>query len=346
MRLPGSALAWSSSDWEIAKHEAQQLIQSPKGGDAWSFKAIFECTFWPVLLYCYAYYFASGSLRFYSSEVCLLLGALPCFLICVVASWAARILFRHSLPARVRSVLAVCLWLAFATGWICGDQNYGHNMISFFTYQDLATYADVDPAKSKGQSFMDAGQVYFKEGTQVSTEDMVSFKSRTNFCAAPILGQALRNQKGTMEVEVEGNFIIPESGTVDFWAVGTDCCDQSSQTFTCGQVGNPRARSGMRMLREDYRPYYMLAVQEWTARMCPTSNEDNTARGHAKAAPLRCLPSRHPLFFTYVEDPVAEEAQFQLQAVADRHKHFAFFLVGNTVASLLLLFVLRELGFK
>ena len=83
--------------------------------------------------------------------------------------------------------------------------------------------------------------------------------------------------------------------------------------------------------------------QEWTARMCPTSGEDNTAKGHAKAAfgapknrsskaprkvtefmttvysrsklygicwafsdgllslrPLLCIPSRHPLLFTWV----------------------------------------------
>lgn len=26
-------------------------------------------------------------------------------------------------------------------------------------------------------------------------------------------------------------------------------------------------------------------IQEWTARMCPTSGEDNTAKGHSKAAP-------------------------------------------------------------
>ena len=26
-------------------------------------------------------------------------------------------------------------------------------------------------------------------------------------------------------------------------------------------------------------------IQEWTARMCPTSGEDNTANGHSKAAP-------------------------------------------------------------
>ena len=55
-------------------------------------------------------------------------------------------------------------------------------------------------------------------------------------------------------------------------------------------------------LRQDHRPFYLLAIQvgsqpaphdvfggrfgpqEWTARMCPTSGEDNTAKGHSKAA--------------------------------------------------------------
>ncbi|CAL1133131.1 unnamed protein product [Cladocopium goreaui] len=59
----------------------------------------------------------------------------------------------------------------------------------------------------------------------------------------------------------------------------------------------------MRMIREDHRPFYLLAIQEWTARMCPTSGEDNTAKGHSKAAPLLCIPSRHPLLFTWVREP-------------------------------------------
>merc|ERR1719263_716580 len=297
-------------------------------------------------MFCYVYFWVSGTERFYDWRAALGLGPGIAAVVAFIQTWAARILMRHGFACRKEMVTVFCLWFALGTAWWSGDQNYGHNMISYFTYQDLVAYVDLNPAVAKGQSYMDAGQVYFKEDTKVSTSDMVSFKSRTNFCAAPILGQPLRNQGGSDEVEVEGDFVIPKSGTVDFWAVGTDCCDQSSRTFNCGQVKNPRARAGMRMIREDYRPYYLLAVQEWTARMCPTSGEDNTAAGMAEAAPLRCLPARHPLFFTYVEDPVAEETEYFLQAIRDRHTHFAVFFAVNGLFTFLLLWVLRELGFK
>ncbi|CAK0824554.1 unnamed protein product, partial [Prorocentrum cordatum] len=78
-------------------------------------------------------------------------------------------------------------------------------------------------------------------------------------------------------------FHLPESGSVDFWAVGMDCCNQTSGEFWCGQVSNPRARAGMRMLRDDSRPFYALAVQVWAAKRCP--EDVNTVSGVRAQAP-------------------------------------------------------------
>lgn len=36
------------------------------------------------------------------------------------------------------------------------------------------------------------------------------------------------------QVAREGEFVMPQSGTVDFWAVGTDCCDKASRREACG----------------------------------------------------------------------------------------------------------------
>eukprot|EP00913_Durusdinium_trenchii_P020613 g19359.t2 len=76
-------------------------------------------------------------------------------------------------------------------------------------------------------------------------------------------------------------------------------CGRVSLQLNGTELGAVEGRSFSEAIFSDHRPFYLLAVQEWTARMCPTSGEDNTAKGHAKAAPLICIPSRHPLFFTW-----------------------------------------------
>ena len=50
--------------------------------------------------------------------------------------------------------------------------------------------------------------------------------------------------------------------TLDFWAVGTDCCGTSSSDFRCGEYANPRARSGLRVLDESVLPNYRARWQE------------------------------------------------------------------------------------
>lgn len=250
------------------------------------------------------------------------------------------------MPSRSIVTMTVCMWLAVISGWYYGDMNFGHHVVSYYTYQDLATYTNIDPAKNKGQTYMDAGQVYFREGTHIATEDMAAFRSHNTFCAAPIIGQPLRNQGGKLQVEAQGNIVIPESGTVDFWAVGLDCCDPSTRSFHCGKADSKRARAGMRLLRDDQRPFYLLAVQEWTARMCPTSGHDNTASGMAKAAPLTCLPARHPLFFTWVEDPVGEVDGYATKSIVQFRMDSLFFVVLDLFVALPMLWGLMFMGMK
>ncbi|CAJ1403440.1 unnamed protein product [Effrenium voratum] len=196
---------------------------------------------------CYVYYWSFGSWRYQSWRVAAL-ALLPALGACAGFTWATVLMFRRQVPCRKFLAQSVCLWLGLLLGLWAADQNYGHNMISFYTYQDLVSYTDLDPARAKGQSYMDSGEVYFKEGTEVATAEMVSFRSRRTFCAAPIVGQPLRNQKGLQEVAMEGEFVMPESGTVDFWAVGTDCCDKATRQFTCGEAGD-RLAAGLRPIR-------------------------------------------------------------------------------------------------
>merc|ERR1719478_402511 len=118
-------------------------------------------------------------------------------------------------------------------------------------------------------------------------------------------------------------YVLPDSGTYDWWAVGTNCCDgTTAANFTCGQVKHPLARSGMRLLSDTQRPYYLLAVQEWSATYG--------------------LPVRHPLFFTWVKDPLETESNFHRDSDAMFWTCTLWFALGAVIASTLLHMVMHR----
>jgi len=119
---------------------------------------------------------------------------------------------------------------------------------------------------------MDAGRIYFADGTGLDMKKASSFKNTDLYCVAPIV-------TGTDKLS-----------HYDFWAVGMNCCSGVSPDFRCGQFNNPKARSGLRITSDSSRPYYRLAVQ--------------------MAAAQFDLLAPHPLFFTWIQDPVAELAEY------------------------------------
>jgi hypothetical protein len=299
------------------------------------------------------YHFTYSSLRFYDWPVAVLLGPLLGLLACSALTFRAWKRLREAEQARTWLTLAVLVWLALLLACLEGDQNYNWYVTNYYNYQDSASYTDIDPLHDRGQSYMDAGQVYFREGTYVAKEELSAFKSSNLYCVAPIVGQPIRNQVVNEQAPFswysndhvalqEGRhgtpkLRLPESGTVDFWAVGMDCCNKTSGEFWCGQVGKWTARAGMRMLRDDSRPYYMLAVQAWAAQRCPENV--NTVRGTRAEAPLICLPAKHPLFFYWVVDPIHEVDMF----AARSSKLFLTELCVFAAVDAVLLFVLWRL---
>lgn len=163
---------------------------------------------------------------------------------------------------------AIAFFVAVCLAMLCGDINFWYNMQPYFDMQNLNTYPAVNPSVERGAQLMDSGRVYFTGGTHLNLKFSMGFKNSEMYCVAPI---------------VSGNERL---STYDFWAVGTNCCNGISSDFRCGDFNNPHARSGLRLMNEEQRPFYRLAVQQ------------------AEAA--YNLNARHPIFFHWMQDPVAE----------------------------------------
>jgi len=195
-------------------------------------------------------------------------------------AWKAKIRDRDPMwytYAALSFLLATILACAF------GDMNFWYNMQPFYDIENLNTYPSVNPAREKGAQLMDAGRVYFADGAGLDPKKAMGFKNLDLYCVAPIVhGQE-------------------QLASYDFWAVGINCCSGVSSDFRCGEFNNPHARSGLRLMRDDQRPFFRLAVQQ------------------AEAA--YNLKATHPLFFYWMQDPVAEMNSY-------RDDGFKYYLLG------------------
>jgi len=162
--------------------------------------------------------------------------------------------------------LAFSMIIAWFAGFILGDMTYTTYTRPYCDMMNLNTYADVSPAKRRGQQMMDAGTVQFASGSKLDITKSMGFKSKDMYCVAPI---------------TIGNATLP---TYDFWAVGTDCCSGGQANFHCPNWNSPTARGGLRLLSDAARPFYRLAVQQ-----------AESAHG---------IKASHPVFVTWVKDPV------------------------------------------
>jgi len=195
---------------------------------------------------------------------------------------------------------ALSLFLAVVFASVFGDMNFWYNMQPYYDIENLNTYPSVNPSTESGQQLMDAGRVYFADGTRLDGAKAMGFKSLDLYCVAPI---------------VNGNQVL---ASYDFWAVGLNCCSGVSSDFRCGEFNNPHARSGLRLMRDDQRPFFRLAVQQ--------------------ASAAYSIKSTHPLFFYWLQDPVAEMNSYRDEGfkyyLLGIFTHFAFNLFCVTVAVL------------
>jgi hypothetical protein len=278
---------------------------------AWNPISVLICLIVPLIVY--AHVCAEMSSRFRHSYFywAMLYGPGIAIIVTLIVTYMAYRKYNIGYPNRQMTALAGCMWFAIGCAIYWGESHYRNYGIPYFTYEDMASYTNIDPARDKGRSYMDAGQVYFKESVVVGVESAMALQNVGLYCIAPILGQPLHgNTHGT-------HANLPPSGSIDFWAVGQDCCEPNGQKFSCGAVDKPFARSGLRLLRNDVRPYYEMAVQQWNA--------------------WQGLPTKQALFFHWVEDPLALVDQYI------EHKHttyaynFAMFTLFVTIVAMALL---------
>merc|ERR1719343_360760 len=137
--------------------------------------------------------------------------------------------------------------IACGVGLLGAQRNFTNNMRPYYDVISLNKYSSVDPSKYKGQQLMDMGQVTFTPDTRLEITKSMGFRNLDVYCVAPIV-----SANGTTD-------------TYDFWAVGLNCCSGHASDFACGEFNNPSAHSGLRLMRDDLRSYFRLAVQQAVA---------------------------------------------------------------------------------
>ncbi|CAJ1432136.1 unnamed protein product [Effrenium voratum] len=166
-------------------------------------------------------------------------------------------------------------WYTFFTGSmlaavilavLCGDWNYRTHNVAAYDLKNMNNYTDVNPS-APGQQMMDAGRLQFVEGSLLDLRKAMSFKNSDTYCVAPVV------------------FGQDQLASYDFWAVGVNCCPGQTPDYRCGEYNNGNARGGLRLMSDESRPFYRLAVQQ------------------AEAA--YNIRAEHPMFFHWVQDPVA-----------------------------------------
>lgn len=188
--------------------------------------------------------------------------------------------------------------LAWVLGNSFGNWNYRENIVPYMDIQQLNAYPSVNPATSRGEGLMDAGRLTFVPGAAPDLSKSMGFRDLDIYCVAPVTMSA--NQT---------------LSTYDFWAVGINCCSGHGPDFACGEIANSNAHSGLRLMREDQRGYFRLAVQQAEASFNIHAN--------------------HPIFLYWMQDPLVELNSYQADASAYLSIGLVCFCAAQLVAVVL-----------
>jgi len=184
---------------------------------------------------------------------------------------------QHGYPPWSWYPLSACLF-AVGAGILFGLLNYDQ-ALPWIHSTALREYTAVRPEMDP-RALQDAGTLRFAIGSTVDVESSAGYKVwPTTYCAAPIVG-------------------VNPSDQVSFWAVGVNCCE-SRQSFSCGDVLEPEARSGLKL--ETHALGKLIGQDAF-------QNYRRAAEMVAGVYGLKMAPE--PIFVEWVLDPVvaAEKA--------------------------------------
>lgn len=253
------------------------------------------CIFQPVVVFMAVAYTRSMEIHYESGLlsllICLLilLGMFPTCVLMWTGSQRTRSLFTFSFLSSI---------LAWVLGFCSGDFNYHYYFKPYFDVKNLNTYPHVNPSIYYSQQYMDAGVINFVPGSHLDISKSYGFKNGNTYCVAPVVGPAT----------AEDGFHGIGKMEYDFWAVGINCCSGHRPDFHCGEYSNPLARKGLRLMREEERDFFRLAVKA--------------------AGASYNIKTRQPLFMYWMQYPEDE-----IRAYVDDgwkyywHSVFAYFLL-------------------
>lgn len=259
-----------------------------------------QCFLLPWLFFCLIYAATSFKLHYASPSVCWAVVAGGLLLVLAAGGFALHAAWRKFRAAGAGGAgaqprppswlifLFVTSLLAWTLGVVLGDLNFWTNMQPYYDYTNLNEHVAIDPARMRGQEFMDAGRVTFSNTSALDLRKSMGFRNLDTYCVAPI---TVQSHSGTL---------LPLQ-SYDFWAVGLGCCQTHTADFHCGEFNNPSAHQGLRLLRDDQRDFFRLAVQQ--------------------AEATHSIKAAHPLFFFWVGDATAEMESF-------RDDGYKYFLIG------------------
>jgi hypothetical protein len=164
------------------------------------------------------------------------------------------------------------MFLAAAiSGTAVGHENFRLLAQPYYQIMDLKVIGHLVPSIEYGQDVLDAGIVYFAEGSKIDRHRAWHFKQGTLYCVAPVVSNRTEH---------------PATSTFDFWVVGKDCCNVGASDFFCGAWHAHGAHSAIRALDEESLKYYTLAVEQ--------------------AKSLYGIAATHPIFLEWSSDPIRE----------------------------------------
>lgn len=261
-----------SGSYEVPVPQKTSRSQSYAGSHWLTIAAAF---FVPWLIFTLVFTVESTSIHYSSSSVVTLVVILMGLVVIAAAGLSVRAWLKrkegHDPSWYI--FLAVTGMLALVLGIYLGDWNYETNMVPYEDIQQLATYSGIDPSTYVGAQLMDSGTIKFVHWAHLDIDYSMGFQNVDTYCVAPV---AANKTKLT---------------TYDFWAVGLNCCSGHKPDFHCGEYSNAKARSGLRLMREELRSYFRLAVQQ------------------AEAA--YNIHAGHPIFLEWMQDPDSEINAYQ-----------------------------------